>query len=148
MSHIDHIGLFSPTSLLEPEVQFFNAALKPLGMGEQFRVHPTVVALGTKESPFLWISNLDGDRNEIKEKDNVQGTHIAFKAKSACSISFPRDLGKLRPGWQLEKRSTSSMPPRSKLEARIMDPQVSEKSTTPITTAPLSSARPVIMLRR
>lgn len=85
MSCIDHIALFSPTSLIEQEVTFFKAALGPFGQGEQFRVMPTVIALGTKEKPWLWLSNLDSQRQEIKEKENVQGVHLALSAKCKSS---------------------------------------------------------------
>ena len=81
MSCIDHIALFSSTSLIEQEVSFFNAALQPFGQGEQFRVMPTVIALGTKEKPWLWLSNLDSQRQEIKDKESIQGVHLALSAK-------------------------------------------------------------------
>lgn len=79
---MDHLGIFAPTSLIEQEVKFFDAAMKPLGMGEQFRVMPTVIAMGTKEKAWLWISNYNPMREEIKDTEGLQCIHLAFEAKS------------------------------------------------------------------
>lgn len=82
MSHVDHIALVSTTDLIQQEAKFLDAALKPLGISEQFRITPTIIALGTKEHSFLWLSNYTPQREEIKDAAGVVGIHVGFKAKS------------------------------------------------------------------
>ena len=79
-SIIDHIGLFCPADLVDEEAKFLSAALGPLGIKEQFRIMPEVVALGdTPQNAFLWISGLRKDVGRVK--DPVTPTHLALKAK-------------------------------------------------------------------
>ena len=78
---LDHIILPCPSSLLDAELAFLNAALAPLGIQERFRVVPQVVAFGTSEDPrFFWVSGLDRDQEEIEDRGGL-GVHIAFRAK-------------------------------------------------------------------
>lgn len=156
---VDHIGLFSPTSLIEQEAKFFDAALKPFGQGEQFRIMPTVIALGSKEKPWLWLSNFDGQRREIKENDNIQGVHLAISAKCKSPPPPPppprragmqerrRRRAGLMMAHQREKKWTSSTRLQWRQEVKTMALPVSE-ITIRITMARSSSARRATMSRR
>lgn len=76
---LDHVGLFCAADQVDEEVKFLNAALGPLGVKEQFRIMPQVVALGTSpQNAYFWMSGMD---KTGPIKGPVTHTHIAFKAK-------------------------------------------------------------------
>ena len=78
-SPIDHLGLLCPADAVDDEVKFYNAALAPLGIKEQFRIMPLVVAMGeTPQNTPFWVSGLQ-DREPIK--GSVTAIHFAFKAR-------------------------------------------------------------------
>jgi hypothetical protein len=81
----DHVCLKCPAAVFEDELKFLNAALAPLGIKEQFRVHPLVAGLGNDaKKPDFWIGAIDGpDRQPIEGP--VTRIHVAFKATSECS---------------------------------------------------------------
>ena len=102
---LDHILLRCPASLLNAEVAFLNAALAPLGITEQLRVAPEVVAFGSEHNRrYFWVSGLTQDQQPI-EDDKAFGIHIAFKAKSGsiCSMYREKDLGKKLTGCRFSR---------------------------------------------
>ena len=83
-NNIDHVALFSPADLVDEEVRFLDAALGPLGIKEQFRIMPLVVAMGdSPQNTFLWVSGLKGQE---QVKGSVTPIHYAFKAKGECRL--------------------------------------------------------------
>ncbi|KAG8531942.1 uncharacterized protein KY384_003578 [Bacidia gigantensis] len=81
---IDHVILGCSANKLEAEIAFLNAALSPLGIKEQFRVVPQVVAFGNDEDKrFFWVSGLDRNQQPI---EGDKPTHIAFKAHDKDQI--------------------------------------------------------------
>ena len=87
---LDHVGLFCAADQVDEEVKFLNAALGPLGVKEQFRIMPQVVALGTSpQNAYFWMSGMD---KTGPIKGPVTHTHIAFKAKgkhNLIPVTFP-----------------------------------------------------------
>ena len=78
-NNIDHLGVFCPPEMVDEEVNFLTAALGPLGIKEQFRIMPQVVAMGDKpQNAFLWVSGL---HSSGPLKSPVTPMHLAFKAK-------------------------------------------------------------------
>ncbi|KAI4209968.1 MAG: hypothetical protein LQ351_007132 [Letrouitia transgressa] len=89
----DHILLPCAANLLSAELAFLNAALEPLGIKEQFRVVPEVVAFGNEQDKrFFWVSGFNRNNQPIKEGE-ASGIHIAFKAKDRAEIEAFYDAG-------------------------------------------------------
>ena len=94
-TNFDHLGLLCPASSVDDEVAFLNAALGPLGIKEQFRIMPLVVAMGdSPQNAFLWVSGL---RNREEIKDPVTPIHVAFKAKGSLDPYPPTIIYADRP---------------------------------------------------
>lgn len=85
---IDHMGI-SPTDI-EHVRQFYDAALKPLGITNVMEVMPEQasgyhgIGYGTDRKPFFWLS---GDsRRALPESPRGTGIHIAFEAENRAAV--------------------------------------------------------------
>jgi len=79
---LDHVG-FAVSDLARSRA-FYEAALKPLGIGVVMEVGPdktgsggSAVGFGTGDNPFFWV----GDNERVGE-----GTHIAFTAPDRATV--------------------------------------------------------------
>lgn len=79
---LDHIGL--AVSDIERSRRFYKAALKPLGIEQQYEYGPektdsggTALGFGKDMMPFFWI----GDNERVGE-----GSHVAFAAPDRASV--------------------------------------------------------------
>lgn len=85
---IDQMGI-SPTDI-EHARQFYDAALKPLGIAKVMEVTPEQtggyhgIGYGTCRKPFFWLSS-DGHR-ATSEGPRGTGIHVAFEAESRAAV--------------------------------------------------------------
>lgn len=85
---IDHMGI-SPKDI-ESARQFYDAALKPLGITAVMEVKPEEsggyhgIGYGTGRKPFFWLSN--NSRHAIPDGPRARGIHIAFEAESRAAV--------------------------------------------------------------
>ena len=78
---LHHVFLPCPTSLIEVEASFLDAALAPLGISQSFRVGSDLIAFGNdSDERFLWISALNRSEQPV-DKHQIVGVHIALKVK-------------------------------------------------------------------
>lgn len=85
---IDHMGI-SPAEI-EDARQFYDAALKPLGIVKVMEVTPEQtggyhgIGYGTSRKPFFWLSS--DSRRASAEGQRGTGIHIAFQAESRAAV--------------------------------------------------------------
>jgi catechol 2,3-dioxygenase-like lactoylglutathione lyase family enzyme len=85
---IDHMGI-SPAEI-EYARQFYDAALKPLGIVKVMEVTPEQtgryhgIGYGTGRKPFFWLSS--DSRSVSVEGQRGTGIHIAFEAESRAAV--------------------------------------------------------------
>ncbi|WP_443971371.1 VOC family protein [Sphingobium sp. CR28] len=85
---IDHMGI-SPTDM-ERARQFYDAALKPLGITNVMEVTPEQtggyhgIGYGVAPKPFFWLST--DNRRPLPDGPRGAGVHIAFQAGSRAEV--------------------------------------------------------------
>ena len=72
---LDHIGLWVPSAQLQRVLDFYTAALAPLGYRILHRPVPHAAGLG-KDAPDFWIAGKEG------EDKGAGGVHVAFSTMS------------------------------------------------------------------
>ena len=81
---IDHLGIFTPTELIKPTIDFYVAALAPLGYKKmQEYMDGTIVGLGDGSRPSdFWLSPIS-----VKQDPNVKAgsAHFALTAKGTLA---------------------------------------------------------------
>lgn len=85
---IDHMGI-SPADI-EHARQFYDAALKPLGVVKVMEVTPEQtggyhgIGYGAGRKPFFWLSS--DSRRAAPEGPRGTGIHVAFEAESRAAV--------------------------------------------------------------
>nr|WP_255699383.1 VOC family protein [Luteimonas sp. Y-2-2-4F] len=85
---IDHMGI-SPADI-ENARQFYDAALKPLGITNVMEVAPEQtggyhgIGYGTGRKPFFWLNR--DSRNSAPEGPRGTGVHVAFEAEGRAAV--------------------------------------------------------------
>ncbi|AYD04998.1 VOC family protein [Agrobacterium rhizogenes] len=85
---IDHMGISPPD--IESARQFYDAALKPLGITTVMEVKPGQtggyhgIGYGTGRKPFFWLSS--DSRHAVPDGPRGTGIHIAFEAESRATV--------------------------------------------------------------
>lgn len=103
----NHVGIPVPSRHFDATVQFYLAALAPLGYTELIRPVPDVVGIGPEGKPELWFSKdrttmttHEGDDND--DDGTSMKLHIALDA--ASKLTLPLRLSKpfhfIYPGHQ------------------------------------------------
>ncbi len=138
---IDHTSMAVVKDEYRQVVDFYVAALKPLGYELIMEPAPGMAGLGVKPRSDFWINTCDGAVAPAK-------THVAFTAKGepvflpALVFSLQRCESKADArDKQTARRSTSSTRPRSRPGDRTTARRGCVPTTTPTTTAPSSSIR-------
>lgn len=145
----DHILLPCAANLLSAELAFLNAALEPLGIKEQFRVVPEVVAFGNEQDKrFFWVSGFNRNNQPIKEGE-ASGIHIAFKAKGEffCLTLAQKPGSKILTPSKIEQRSRPFMMRVSRPVAKITEHLGQGSTTTVDIMGPSSLVPREIMLK-
>jgi hypothetical protein len=76
---LDHLGIAVPTSKFQEVVNFYIAALAPLGITKQLEFGGVAVGLGaSKVETRFWVF--------ARDENHVTGLHLAFSAKSHAEV--------------------------------------------------------------
>lgn len=91
---LDHVGLWVPGAQLQRTLDFYSAALSPIGYRILLRPVPHAAGFG-RDAPDFWIAGKEG------EDKGVGGVHVAFSTMSTSPLLHEALFSSMRRGLWL-----------------------------------------------